>query len=334
MLQFVCGFRMRDVCRTTTILLTIMMMFEIYIQAAAAAGGGHISRFITRNRSRCCSHYYSRHRHYAAFINTTVIISNRRRPSSSGFGFGFEKGLLFGRRKLLVSSDADIDTDAGDEQKEKQKQKIRQRNKTIRKSKTTNAASSSAKFWKFANDQVGICSMTGSISFKVRGNPLPLRRHRTSRGFTYNPSAAAQDVFRNVVIENLLLLPEYSLSCNTDNIDDDDSKPVLFPKENFIEMNLVFRMRRPRNHFRNSNPGENGGLDRLKATSPVLLCDSRVDIDNLAKFVLDACNGLLYHDDRQVIKLGITKTYDSENQCLGCTEVMIRLVTEDDLKVV
>lgn len=35
------------------------------------------------------------------------------------------------------------------------------------------------------------------------------------------------------------------------------------------------------------------------------------DIDNVAKQILDACNGIVYKDDRQVVSLHVTKRYDS-----------------------
>ncbi|MEQ2712194.1 RusA family crossover junction endodeoxyribonuclease, partial [Hominisplanchenecus faecis] len=36
------------------------------------------------------------------------------------------------------------------------------------------------------------------------------------------------------------------------------------------------------------------------------------DSDNIAKVVLDALNGIAYHDDTQIIKLTITKAYKEE----------------------
>jgi Endodeoxyribonuclease RusA len=38
----------------------------------------------------------------------------------------------------------------------------------------------------------------------IRGNPLPLRRHRTTRGFMYNPSSTSQLVFRTLVQQLLI----------------------------------------------------------------------------------------------------------------------------------
>ena len=38
----------------------------------------------------------------------------------------------------------------------------------------------------------------------------------------------------------------------------------------------------------------------------------RVDLDNLSKSVLDGMNGIVYEDDRQVVKLYLEKYYDKE----------------------
>jgi hypothetical protein len=47
------------------------------------------------------------------------------------------------------------------------------------------------------------------------------------------------------------------------------------------------------------------------------------DIDNLFKFVLDACNETLYGDDGQVVSLTADKCYDNLNSGAGFTRWMI-----------
>lgn len=174
-------------------------------------------------------------------------------------------------------------------------------------------------YWRSVSDSVEITGDDSQgIKFTVKGNPLPLQRHRSSNGYMYNPSAAKQKLFRNVVKDIL---------CGCNNLEMHGEKP-LFEKEEYLAMNILFRMKRPKKHFRNNKPGDEGGLVRLKESSPVNLCGSRVDVDNLAKFVLDACNGLLYHDDRQIISLNIAKVYDCEGQCTGATQIFVRPISE------
>jgi hypothetical protein len=160
-----------------------------------------------------------------------------------------------------------------------------------------------------------------SLCLTVRGNPLPLRRHRTSRGFVYNPSAAAQASFRSHVNElvfgtRLVEHEPNSSAC---------SLPPLFAAETSLAVTLILRLKRPLSHFRASKRE----AARLKANAPpALTSTTRTDADNLAKFVLDACNGLLYEDDRQIQTLHVIKQLDNHDTCLGSTQLLVRCIDE------
>ena len=43
----------------------------------------------------------------------------------------------------------------------------------------------------------------------------------------------------------------------------------------------------------------------------------RTDLDNYVKAVLDACNGIVYHDDRQVTNLVASKRYALDERFAG-----------------
>lgn len=191
--------------------------------------------------------------------------------------------------------------------------------KTKRTKKKRKKKDSGPTHWTNESD-IFLFEQDNTVRFTVRGNPLPLRRHRTSRGFMYNPSAKAQEAFRKIVRD---LLP----GSNT-------TEP-LFGNETSLAITLVFRTQRPKKDFVGGKPGD-GRLrpfegEKLTAPSP-LLPALRSDVDNLAKFVLDAMNGLLYEDDRQVVSLHATKFRDSADECLGSTEVFVRVIREDDLE--
>ena len=47
------------------------------------------------------------------------------------------------------------------------------------------------------------------------------------------------------------------------------------------------------------------------------------DIDNLLKFVLDVMNGLVYADNRQVVKAVAYKLLDDSGTCQGRTELEV-----------
>ena len=53
-------------------------------------------------------------------------------------------------------------------------------------------------------------------------------------------------------------------------------------------------------------------VKRNKAISGELLPTTKPDIDNYVKSVLDASNGMLYHDDNQIVELIARKLYAEE----------------------
>mmetsp|Transcript_22761 Transcript_22761/g.67291 ORF Transcript_22761/g.67291 Transcript_22761/m.67291 type:complete len:329 (-) Transcript_22761:12-998(-) len=151
------------------------------------------------------------------------------------------------------------------------------------------------------------------IKFTVRGKPRPLQRHRTSKGFMYNPSSKAQKSFRDVVSSML----------ETNN---SDAKEPFFSEEDFIAVYILFHLARPKAHFIGRKPGPG----RLRSNSPVWLHHTRVDVDNLAKFVLDSLNELMYEDDRQVVLLQASKILHNEGECDGAIEVTMNNILEGD----
>jgi len=140
------------------------------------------------------------------------------------------------------------------------------------------------------------------IRFTVRGNPRPLQRHRTSRGFVYNPSANAQQSFRSKVTDLI-----YGKNSS-------EPRSPMYPSplfgESTLSMSIVFRLKRPKSHYVANRPGPG----RLRSTAPPTVGHAGGDVDNLAKFVLDSLNGLLYEDDRQIASLHVTKLLDDEGE--------------------
>lgn len=148
-----------------------------------------------------------------------------------------------------------------------------------------------------------------SLHFWVGGNPRSLQRHRTSRGFMYNPSAPAQRSFRTVIGQ--LLDTEVHV---------DDLDPLF--GDALLSMTIVFRLKRPLKHFSANRPGPG----RFRPSAPEALSPTRPDVDNLAKFILDSGNGLLYEDDCQILDLRVRKCLDDDGECRGSTEVRIERV--------
>lgn len=170
------------------------------------------------------------------------------------------------------------------------------------------------------------------IRFTVRGNPRPLQRHRTSRGFVYNPSADAQRSFRSKVTDLI-----YGINCSAPQ---SPKYPLPLFGESTLSMTIIFRLKRPKSHYVANRPGPG----RLRSNAPPTVGHAGGDVDNLAKFVLDSLNGLLYEDDRQIASLHVTKLLDDEGEKeinedkheeevnQGSTQVCVRVLRQDDVE--
>jgi len=204
------------------------------------------------------------------------------------------------------------------------------------------------------------------LTLTVHGNPIPLRRHRSSRGYMYNPSAPSQKEFQSVVKDILEAsvvgrdrqdLASFSSSLTTSIKEEIIPSMVPFFEEHEpISMNIIFRLKRPKNHFIGNKPGH----DRIRPIHQYDYLDDtddtysdcskapkirrmypsiRSDIDNLVKFVLDSMNGILYADDRQVVSLSslkildtdCTTTSDSDQMCDGSTTFTLEAFSELDI---
>ena len=71
----------------------------------------------------------------------------------------------------------------------------------------------------------------------------------------------------------------------------------------------------------------------MRENAPPQTSQTRTDVDNLTKFVLDSMNELLYEDDRQILSLHVTKVLDNEGLCEGSTEVYVRSINEKDVDI-
>jgi Holliday junction resolvase RusA-like endonuclease len=134
------------------------------------------------------------------------------------------------------------------------------------------------------------------ISLVVNGKPIPQQRPRISRaGYIYNPSKDEQNTF------SAKLIPFAH------------AEPLSGP----LKVVLQFYFKRPLSHY---GTGRNAAT--LKHQAPHWN-DTTCDVDNLAKFVLDAMNTIIYHDDRQITHLTVTKVYteDAERVEISVTKL-------------
>ena len=122
--------------------------------------------------------------------------------------------------------------------------------------------------------------------FIIMGDPIPQKRHRMGRGFSYDPSAPDKKRVRT----ELLL-----------------SNKKKFIHKGSVNMFITFFMKRPKGDYRSGKfshmLNKNASLNHIK----------KPDIDNLLKFIMDCCNGIIYKDDSQVNRCSVTKIYCNQN---------------------
>ena len=124
------------------------------------------------------------------------------------------------------------------------------------------------------------------VCMHVPFRPLPQKRHRYSRGRMYDPSKTDKQIFLHL--------------CRAQH----PPAQLLGP----VRCRLQFTFKRPKSHF-TARGMLRKGVPALHIYKP--------DVDNLAKFVLDALNGLYYKDDSQIYDLYVHKQYgDTDQVCV------------------
>ena len=125
--------------------------------------------------------------------------------------------------------------------------------------------------------------MTFATTFKVYGTPVPKGRPRfTRQGRTYTPKKT-HDYETEVAKEARAAMGS--------------SEPLETPVAVYVYVTFPV----PQSYSKKRSEACLNGSERPK----------RHDIDNVAKTVLDACNGIVYLDDVQVVSLHVTKRYDA-----------------------
>jgi Holliday junction resolvase RusA-like endonuclease len=126
--------------------------------------------------------------------------------------------------------------------------------------------------------------MTFQVIYSVEGDPVGKQRPRFSRGRTYTPK-------KTVDYENLIA-SKASQAMGS-------SEPLQTPLAIFIWISHAI----PVSYSKKRKEACLNGLDWPK----------KPDLDNVAKVFLDAMNGIVYKDDVQVVKLRVSKRYDTDS---------------------
>ena len=128
--------------------------------------------------------------------------------------------------------------------------------------------------------------MKHTVYLNIPCRPRPQQRHRHARnGRAYDPSSEYKRDFLRV--------------CRTVSAPPTDE---CFTAP--VRCKLVCTFARPRSHLTSTGA--------LRKGSPLLHVYTP-DTDNLAKFIMDALNGVYYKDDSQVYSLEVLKRYGEED---------------------
>lgn len=133
-------------------------------------------------------------------------------------------------------------------------------------------------------------AVSSIYSIVVAGPPIALPRSRHWNGGWFHKRKDDQKQFVNIIKQQI---PK----CNNS---------PLYPAGVPICMLLKFYFKKPKR-------------GKFPICVPV-----KPDIDNLAKFVLDSCNKVLYNDDSQVVLLLLVKLRDDVGDCNGRTVIEIK----------
>lgn len=125
--------------------------------------------------------------------------------------------------------------------------------------------------------------MTFQVIFSCYGEPVPKKRPRfTKTGRTYTPKETMTYEAEVAKIAKAAM---------------GSSEPLETPVAAYVYINYAI----PPSYTKKRTEACLKGLERPK----------RHDVDNVAKAILDACNGIVYLDDVQVVSLHVTKRYDT-----------------------
>jgi Holliday junction resolvase RusA-like endonuclease len=125
--------------------------------------------------------------------------------------------------------------------------------------------------------------MTFQVTYSVEGNPVGKQRPKFSRGRTYTP--------KKTVDYESLIASKASQAMGS-------SEPLQTPVAIYIWISHAI----PASYSKKRKEACLNGLEWPK----------KPDLDNVAKGYLDAMNGIVYKDDVQVVKLRVSKRYDTD----------------------
>jgi Holliday junction resolvase RusA-like endonuclease len=152
----------------------------------------------------------------------------------------------------------------------------------------------------------------GSSTMKIviPGDPLPFMRvipcRRNGKSFAIDPRAADKQRTRWLIKRELQVL--------------NDKEAIKLDQGAAYDVELIYHMPIPFSRSLKSKKACSWGIEPH---------DTKPDIDNLTKYILDSGNGLLWPDDRCIVSLSAKKIY-SENPRTEISIMVKQMLTIDD----
>ena len=97
---------------------------------------------------------------------------------------------------------------------------------------------------------------------------------------------------------------------------------AMFGMDAKLSITIIYRLKRPLFHYRGRNRANGVVPCRVTRGHPT----GGGDLDNLVKFTLDALQGSLFPNDRQIVHICTTKVYSDDPVSDGSTTVVLREV--------
>lgn len=139
---------------------------------------------------------------------------------------------------------------------------------------------------------------TNIISIRVLGDPKAQKRHRTY----------TKDKLGNVLKHPIRTDPSAGDKANFLSLCRDKAPLTLINTP--VDLALMFNFPRPKSHY---GTGRNEGVLKDRAPKHHI---QRPDVDNLAKCVLDALNGIFWRDDTIIYRLMVVKRWSERGSTL------------------
>ena len=153
------------------------------------------------------------------------------------------------------------------------------------------------------------------VHFTLFCKPLPLPRRPRFRPFTNRVGARVYMPFRtNTGTAHARRTIKDMIPSGFMRLDEDT---IFEAPQHKVGVFVTFRIKRPNHHFHSN--------DRTKSIKQTHLHERPTggDLDNLLKFIIDSMNGVIYHDDCQLVLVIANKVWAEDVDSNGSTTVRV-----------